>query len=58
MLSTAFAKQVDQQNDWKLLTIFTGMDDVVFSFNSSDTTHSPTRVDEFESTLDALLNAV
>ena len=58
MLSTAFAKQVDQQDDCKLLTIFTGMDDVVFSLNSSDTTHSSTMIDEFGRTLDALLNAV
>ena len=51
-----FAEGVDIERDWKLITIFSGMDDVVFGVNKSDPIPTPTA--DFEAGLEALLNAV
>merc|ERR1711912_227648 len=55
--SASWAANVSITQDWKLLTIFSGLDDVVF-YNETDATKQPTTPDLFQHNLDALLEAV
>jgi len=57
-LSTAsWAVGVDVRRDWKLLTIFSGLDDAVF-YNATDATKHPTSPELFATNLNTLLQAV
>lgn len=57
-LSTAsWAQNASVRESWKLLTIFSGLDDVVF-FNATDPTKRPTTPELFEHNLEALLQDV
>jgi len=57
-LNTAtWAANISVLQDWKLLTIFSGLDDVVF-YNQTDNSKEPTAADLFAHNLDLLLQSV
>jgi len=57
-LSTArWAANVNIQEDWKLLTIFSGLDDAVF-YNATEPRKQPTSPELFTTNLDRLLQSI
>lgn len=55
--NASWASGVDASKDWKLLTIFSGLDDAVF-YNSTDVTKHPTSPELFATNLNRLLQAI
>jgi len=55
--TASWAANVSVTRDWKLLTIFSGLDDTVF-YNASDPTKQPTSLDLLAANLEQLLQAI
>ena len=55
--TASWAANVSVEEDWKLLTIFSGLDDAVF-YNATDAAKQPTSPEVFATNLDRLLQLV